>query len=82
MELTERGWFIALNWSANVGEKPKWTGPFASIELACLALARRHAVEIADRHSNLVAHHKIKPGDPLYGLKGSLSLRAKKGEIV
>lgn len=82
VEMTERGWMIAQNWFTAAGEKPKWVGPFPTIELACLAIARRHATEIADRHSILVAHHKIKPADKLYGLKGSLSVRAKKGDIA
>lgn len=82
VEITERGWMIAQNWFSAAGEKPKWIGPFPSIELACLAIARRHATEIADRHSIIVAHHKIKPADKLFGLKGSLSLRAKKGDVA
>jgi hypothetical protein len=82
VEINARGWFIAENWFASTGEKPKWIGPFPTIELACLALARRLATEIADRHSNSVTHHKVKPTEPLYGLKGSLSIRSKKGEIA
>jgi hypothetical protein len=45
------GWWISPAKSA--GEKPQWTGPFATIETACLAIGRRLAIEIADRHTQL-----------------------------
>ncbi len=78
MKRTEKGWYVARNWSHVAGEKSEWTGPFETIETACLAIARRHATEIADRHSMIVARHKIKHGAPLYGLKGTTRLRQAK----
>ncbi len=75
---TEKGWYVARSRSLVAGEKPEWTGPFETIETACLAIARRHATEIADRHSMMVEAHKIKPGTPLYGLKGTTRLRQAK----
>ena len=63
------GWYVSPTTSAMVGNKPEWKGPFLSIETACLAIARALAVELADRHTRHVEHHKIETGSPLYGLK-------------
>ena len=52
--------------------------PFETIEAACLAIARRLATEIADRHSMMIEAHKIRPGEPLYGLKPTTRLRKAK----
>ena len=60
------------------GEKPEWIGPFETIETACLAIARGLATEIADRHSMMIEAHKIRPGEPLYGLKPTTRLRKAK----
>lgn len=76
-ERRAKGWFIARTWVQFAGEKPEWIGPFDTIEAACLAIGRRLATEIADRHSMMIAAHKIKPGDPLYGLKPTTRLRQK-----
>ena len=66
------GWFVAA--TVSNGDKSQWTGPFESIETACLAIARRHATEIADRHTRSIEHHKIKKTDPLFGLKPTTKL--------
>ncbi len=78
-ERRAKGWFIARTWSQFAGEKPDWIGPFATIEAACLAIGRRLATEIADRHSMMIAAHTIKPDNPLYGLKPTTRLRQKRG---
>jgi len=62
------------------GDKPEWAGPFATIETACLAIARRHATEIADRHTRIIEHHRLKGGDSLYGLKPTTRLKQRKGQ--
>ena len=59
------------------GEKPKWSGPFADIENACLSIARHLFVEIADRHTRSIESHKIGRTDQLYGLKPTTRLRAR-----
>lgn len=69
------GWYVAKTWMQFAGEKPDWTGPFATIELACLAIGRRLATEIADRHTMMVGAHRIAADDPLYGLKPTTRLR-------
>jgi len=71
------GWFIAKSVPSFTGEKPKWSGPFETIETACLAIARRHATEIADRHTRSVEAHKIGRDDPRYGLKPMTRLNAR-----
>ena len=63
------GWFVSPTTSAVVGNKPEWRGPFLSIESACLAIARGLAVEIADRHTRHVEHHKIEKGQPAVRLQ-------------
>jgi len=68
------GWWISPTWST--GQKPQWSGPFATIETACLAIARRLAIEIADRHTQSIERHGIEPDDPLYGLKSTTRLDA------
>ena len=59
-------------WSA--GEKPQWSGPFATIETACLSIGRRLAIEIADRHTQSIERHGLTPDDLLYGLKPTTRL--------
>ena len=76
-EIRSDGWWITRSWMVSVGEKPRWAGPFATIEDTCLAIARRLATEIADRHTTMSAAHDLKPGQPLYGLKPSTRLPAK-----
>jgi hypothetical protein len=68
------GWWISPTWSA--GEKPQWSGPFATIETACLAIARKLAIEIADRHTQSIERHALTPDDQLYGLKPTTRLYA------
>ncbi len=71
-ERRPNGWYVAPTVFGD--EKQKWTGPFESIENACLAIARRHATELADRHTRSIEHHNIKKGAPLYGLKPTTGL--------
>jgi len=77
-ERREDGWWISRTWAVSAGEKPQWRGPFATIETACLAIARRLATEIADRHTHWIEWYGIKRGDPLYGLKLTTRLRNKR----
>ena len=77
-EIRTDGWWIAKTWLTSRGERPHWAGPFATIEDACLAIARRLATEIADRHSVIAAFHKLKPGQPLHGLKPTTRLGQRK----
>jgi hypothetical protein len=68
------GWWISPSKSAD--EKPQWTGPFATIETACLSIARKLAIEIADRHTQSIERHRLTPDDALYGLKPTTRLDA------
>ena len=68
------GWWISPSKSA--GEKPQWSGPFATIETACLAIGRRLAIEIADRHTRSIERHGLTTDDALYGLKPTTHLDA------
>jgi hypothetical protein len=56
--------------------KPHWSGPFATIETACLLIARKLAIEIVDRHTQLIERHGLTPDDQLYGLKPTTRLDA------
>ena len=78
VEIRDKGWYVAKSVPTFTGEKPEWSGPFETIETACLAIGRRLATEIADRHTRMVETHKIKPDDPLYGLKKTTRLRQKR----
>jgi hypothetical protein len=71
------GWFIAKTAVSFAGEKPKWSGPFETIETACLSIGRHLSVELADRHTRSIESHKIGRDDPLYGLKPTTRLRAR-----
>jgi hypothetical protein len=62
------GWWISGTWSKSARKKREGTGPSATIETACLAIARRLAIEIADRHTQSIEWHGIVPDDPLHGL--------------
>lgn len=68
------GWYVAPTVASFSGSKPAWRGPFATIESACLAIARALAVEIADRHTRSVESHGIGKSDTLYGFKPTTEL--------
>jgi hypothetical protein len=68
------GWWISP--TGSTGRKPQWTGPFATIETACLSIARKLAIEIADRHTQSIERHNLTPDDLLYGLKPTTRLDA------
>ena len=68
------GWWISPSKCA--GEKPQWSGPFAIIETACLSIARKLAIEIADRHTQSIERHALTPDDALYGIKPTTRLDA------
>jgi hypothetical protein len=77
---TERrgdGWYVSATTATLTGDKPHWRGPFATIETACLAIARHLAVEIADRHSRSIEFHKLDARHPLYGLKPTTRLNTR-----
>lgn len=83
-ERRKDGWYIAKSVSSFAGERPRWSGPFHSIETACLSIARHLAVEVADRHTRSIEALKLTPGSPLYGLKPTTRLRHKspKGSVA
>jgi hypothetical protein len=68
------GWFVAQSYSPYYDEKPKWRGPFESIDTAILSIARQLASELADRHTRDIERHKILRGSALYGLQAGLKL--------
>ena len=76
-EIRPQGWYVARTVPSFTGEKPKWSGPFETIESACLSIGRHCATEIADRHTRSAEFHKIKRGAPLYGLKVTTRLKAR-----
>jgi hypothetical protein len=69
------GWYICRTPFTVGGEKAEWAGPFETIETAVLAIARRLATEVADRHTRDIERHKLTPSDPLYGLKPTTTLQ-------
>ena len=69
------GWWISPT-SKSAGGKLQWTGPFATIETACLSIARKLAIDIADRHTQSIERHGLTPDDLLYGLKPTTRLDA------
>lgn len=71
------GWFVAQSYSPYYDEKPKWRGPFESIDTAMLSVARQLASELADRHTRDIERHKILRGSALYGLRSGLKLDRK-----
>ncbi len=82
VELRKDGWWVTATPFSAAGDKPRWSGPFQTIETACLAIARRLATEIADRHTRSIESHTLRPGDVLYGLKPSTRLRAKRSNSL
>lgn len=65
VEIRDTGWHMARTVPTFTGDKLQWSGPFATIESAVLAIGRRLATEVADRHTRMTEAHKFKPGDPL-----------------
>jgi hypothetical protein len=76
-ERRANGWYVAKSVPSFNGEKPKWSGPFESIESACLSIGRHLSVELADRHTRSIEAHKIARTNPLYGLKPTTRLRPR-----
>lgn len=72
VERRANGWHVTA--TAPADTRPEWSGPYATIESACLAIARRLAVEIADRHTRSIEFHQIDKSDPLHGLKPTTRL--------
>ena len=62
------GWYFAKTWSMVAGEKPMWLGPYDLPQDVCIAIARSQCAELSNRHHAQSSFHKVKPGDPLYGL--------------
>ena len=77
VERRETGWFVGQTVPSFAGNKTEWRGPFATIESACLAIARGVAVELADRHTRSVEAHHIGRKHPLYGFKPETRLNAR-----
>jgi hypothetical protein len=75
-ERRKNGWWVAKSVPSFNGEKPRWSGPFETIESACFSVARHLSVELGDRHTRSIEAHKVARGDPLYGLKPTTRLRA------
>ncbi len=81
MYTTERrsdGWHVCRTPFTSSGEKAEWSGPFETIETTVLAIARRLATEIADRHTRDIERHQLMPSDPCYGLKPTTTLKQTK----
>ena len=76
-ERRKEGWYVAKSVASFNGDKPKWSGPFETIESACLSIGRHLATELADRHTRSIESHKIARNAPLYGLKPTTRLRAR-----
>jgi 2-polyprenyl-6-methoxyphenol hydroxylase-like FAD-dependent oxidoreductase len=76
-ERRKDGWYVAKTVPSFNGAKPKWQGPFETIESTCLSMARHLSVELADRHTRSIEAHKIDRKHPLYGLKPTTRLRAR-----
>ena len=68
------GWFVAQSYSPYYDEKPKWRGPFETIDTAMLSVVRQLASELSDRHTRDIERHKILRGSALYGLSTGLKL--------
>ncbi len=66
-ELRATGWFIARTTYHDA--KPESIGPYALIENAAYAIARRLIVEMADRHTKMVERYGLDRTHKLYGLK-------------
>lgn len=77
-ERRANGWYVSRTPLSVAGEKPEWSGPFQTIETAMLAIARRLATELADRHTRTIEARGIKAGDPMYGLKSTTALSGSK----
>jgi hypothetical protein len=77
-ERRANGWYISRTWAVSVGEKPQWVGPFATIETACLSIARRIAIELADRHTQSIERYGIERDHGLYGLKATTRLHPRR----
>ena len=76
------GWYFAKTWSMVAGERPMWLGPYDLPQDVCLAIARSQCAELSNRHHAQASFHKVKPGDPLYGLPVSPKMTAppKRGD--
>jgi hypothetical protein len=60
-------WFVTPAWSAFVGERPEWRGPFDTIEDACNIIASLSIAELRRRHGAHIVSYRLATADPLYG---------------
>ena len=81
VERRQDGWYFAKTWSMVAGEKPMWLGPYDLPQDVCIAIARSLCAELSNRHHSQTSFHKVKPGDPLYGLPTApkLAIPSKRG---
>ena len=70
------GWYFAKTWSMVAGERPMWLGPYDLPQDVCIAIARSQCAELSNRHHAQASFHKVKPGDPLYGLPAAPKMAA------
>lgn len=68
-ERRKDGWYTCRTVPSFANEKPRWSGPFETVETACLSIGRHLATEIADRHTRSIETHRIARTDALYGLR-------------
>lgn len=69
VERRATGWFFARSQPSFAETKAEWFGPYKHIENVALAIARRNATEVADRHTRSIEHHGLSKKHKLYGLK-------------
>lgn len=81
VERRSDGWHIAKSWTASIGEKPRWEGPYSFPDDAAHAIARYLAAELTNRHTARAKFHKIGTGSPYWGMPmpQRLPARAKSG---
>ncbi len=60
-ERRKDGWYVVKSVPSFNGEKPKWSGPFETIENGCLSIGRHLDVEIADRHTRSIEAYGLQP---------------------
>ena len=69
VERRQTGWYFTRSQPSFAGAKTEWFGPYKHIENVALAIARRNATEIADRHTRSIEHYRLDKKHKLYGLK-------------
>ena len=71
IERRDGAWYAISKVDLAFRHRPKWLGPFETIDTICISIARHLAADIADSHTRDIERLQLEKAHPLYGLNHS-----------